>query len=401
MDITSEFQLLVDKADCDKYRKENKNPNLDSNDSDDILIPDKNRILPKAKRKKSKIPPKDPLEIRANEIVQNITRLREFLAENRSAYIDVLNITGSTVANDELSDLCSSTANTNGFTDLDRDKIDAGANNFIRKTNQLITKFKAELKEKLDNKGKFNLSVHRTQHLESVCDILENYLRSACQYHAKQKAIRVEKELELQKLSRLELNVKSTLGLTSEPRSTKTTQHYLNGQEIDNQSLNSNSDFDTGSNAKYGGFSSDSGNPGSITEKSKRSKSLKKANHHNRDKPEINDNNIVDSGSLPVEYNAFNRSKSNATVGYQYSSDDDAAESNETENNLSPEEIQAYEQENNAMYEDLVSLRDNIQQIENKVVKIAQLQEVFTEKGKSGLRSGRTIVWGADIFGKI
>merc|ERR1711881_216431 len=73
-------------------------------------------------------------------------------------------------------------------------------------------------------------------------------------------------------------------------------------------------------------------------------------------------------------------SKSNPAVGYQYSSDDEAAESNEMENNLSPEEIQAYEQENNAMYDDLVSLRDNIQQIENKVVKIAQLQEVFTEK---------------------
>ena len=71
-----------------------------------------------------------------------------------------------------------------------------------------------------------------------------------------------------------------------------------------------------------------------------------------------------------------------ATSRYQYSSDDDA-ENNDGENGLSPEEIQAYEQENEAMYEDLNSLRDNIQQIENKVVKIAQLQEVFTEKGKT------------------
>ena len=383
MDITSEFQLLVDKAESDKYKKETKNLNIDSRDSDDILIPDKTRILPKAKRKKSKNVPKDPLETKAREIVQNITRLRKFLAENRSAYIDVLNITGSTVDNDDLSDLRISSANSNGFTDLDRDKIDAGANNFIRKTNQLIAKFKVELKEKLDNKGKFNLSVHRTQHLESVCDILEKYLRSACQYHAKQKAIRVEKELELQKLSRLELNIKSTLVTTSQPRSAKTTHHFLNGQEIDNQSLNSNSDLETESNTKYGDFSSDSGNPSAVTEKSKRNKSLKKSNHHNRDKAEINEvSNSADSGPPDIEFNSNMAAKSNVNVGYQYSSDDDAAEANKTENNLSPEEIQAYEQENNAMYDDLVSLRDNIQQIENKVVKIAQLQEVFTEKGK-------------------
>ena len=383
MDITSEFQLLVDKAESDKYKKENKNQNIDSHDSDDILVPDKNRILPKAKRKKSKNVPKDPLETRAREIVQNITGLREFLAENRSAYIDVLNITGSTVANNDLSDFCISSANSNGFTDLDRDKIDAGANYRIRKTNKLISEFKAELKEKLDNKGKFNLSVHRTQHLESVCDILENYLRSACQNHAKQKAIRVEKELELQKLSRLELNVKSSLATTSQPRAVKMSQPYLNRQEIDNQSLNSNSDLETESNTKYGDFSSDSGNPSAVNEKSKRNNPKKKTNCHNRIKAEFNEKSkAADSGVSHIEFNSNVTAKSNASAGYRYSSDDDAAEANEMENNLSPEEIHAYEQENNAMYDDLVSLRDNIQQIENKVVKIAQLQEVFTEKGK-------------------
>ena len=74
-----------------------------------------------------------------------------------------------------------------------------------------------------------------------------------------------------------------------------------------------------------------------------------------------------------------------SSSGYLYSSDDDVESNiqNDTENKLSPEEIQAYEQENEAMYEDLMSLRDNVEQIENKVVKIAQLQEIFTEKGKA------------------
>ena len=55
-------------------------------------------------------------------------------------------------------------------------------------------------------------------------------------------------------------------------------------------------------------------------------------------------------------------------------SDDDSNEA------LSPEEIQLFEQENEKMYEDLMSLKDDVQQIESKVVKIAELQQIFTEK---------------------
>ena len=57
--------------------------------------------------------------------------------------------------------------------------------------------------------------------------------------------------------------------------------------------------------------------------------------------------------------------------------DDEDDDSNEA---LSPEEIQLFEQENEKMYEDLMSLKDDVQQIESKVVKIAELQQIFTEK---------------------
>ena len=101
----------------------------------------------------------------------------------------------------------------------------------------------------------------------------------------------------------------------------------------------------------------------------------------------VNDDGIIDHTTLSNLNNSMTSASSpapdvsNSKVGYQYSSDEDEANKN-TDTSLSPEEIQAYEQENEAMYEDLVSLRDNIKQIETKVVKIAQLQEVFTEKGK-------------------
>ncbi len=47
---------------------------------------------------------------------------------------------------------------------------------------------------------------------------------------------------------------------------------------------------------------------------------------------------------------------------------------------LTAEEVQMLEQENEALYADLVSVRDAVQQVESKVVRIAELQEIFTEK---------------------
>lgn len=323
----------------------------------DILLPDKNRILPKAKRKKmSKNIPKDPFETRAKEIVENITRLREFLAEHRSAYIDVLNISGSSGNSFESGDARDPNL-PSGLTDLARDKIDAGANAFIRETNLLIAKFKADIKGNNEGKVKSVTTGAQIQHLEYVCDILENYLRSACQSHAKQKAIRVQKELELQKLSRLELNVKSTTAPLT-PNSFKQSKSSLDLKD-DRSSSGSGDD--------------------SIDATSKRSKSSKKS------QKAVNDDDIIDNTSLSTLNNSMNSASSpapdvnNSKVGYQYSSDEDEA-NKIADISLSPEEIQAYEQENEAMYEDLVSLRDNIKQIETKVVKIAQLQEVFTEK---------------------
>ena len=368
MDITSQFKHLVDIAESNQTQ-DSKDNELDVDDADLMLLPDKNRILPKTKRKKSKNIPKDPFETKARVIIQNITKLREFLAENRSAYIDVLNITGSTGADDN-TNFYDSVAS-NGLSDLDRDKIDEGANVIIRNINKLITKFKSDLKEKLENKGKYHLTANQTQHLESVCDILENYLRNACQYHAKQKAIRVEKELELQKLSRLELNAKSNPNSIS----TKQISDFVKRKDPDNQSQNSNSDIDSDSNLFPGDWSCDS-------EHSKNSKHRNEQKSSKKSLTSIPKDHCNEEIDLSIPENVqINANASNLNSRYQYSSDDDA-ENNDGENSLSPEEIQAYEQENEAMYEDLVSLRDNIQQIENKVVKIAQLQEVFTEKGR-------------------
>ncbi|XP_078542780.1 syntaxin-18 isoform X6 [Lissotriton helveticus] len=50
------------------------------------------------------------------------------------------------------------------------------------------------------------------------------------------------------------------------------------------------------------------------------------------------------------------------------------------EDELSPEEIQMFEQENQRLVGEMTSLFDEVRQIEGKVVEISRLQEIFTEK---------------------
>ena len=226
--------------------------------------PDKSRIL---QRKE-----KDPLEVKAHVIIEHTTKLKEFLHENRNAYIDILNREFSAYA----------------MTDLERDRIDAGANNLIRTINGLVEEFKKDLRTKMSK-----LRGQHTSHLEAVSDILDADLKLACQCFSEQKAIRVQKELEIQKLSRLEIKAKRSLS---------------------------------------------------------------------QDSSELEED--LEKELIKPKYN------------WALEQDDDS-DANEP---LSQAEMQMFEKENEKMYEDLMTLKDEVQQIETKVVKIAELQQMFTEK---------------------
>lgn len=170
------------------------------------------------------------------------------------------------------------------MSDFERDKIDADTNALIKIINGLVDNFKKDLRNKLTK-----LSGQHTLHLEAVSDILEADLKLACQNFSEQRAIRVQKELEMQKLSRLEIKArKSTPDVLEEE-----------AQERPEQKIN-----------------------------------------------------------WALE-------------------DDDDSDNNEA---LSPEEMQLFERENERMYDDLMSLKDDVLQIESKVVKIAELQDIFTTK---------------------
>uniref|UniRef100_W5KM95 Syntaxin-18 n=1 Tax=Astyanax mexicanus TaxID=7994 RepID=W5KM95_ASTMX len=55
-------------------------------------------------------------------------------------------------------------------------------------------------------------------------------------------------------------------------------------------------------------------------------------------------------------------------------------EDSRVEDELSPEEIQMFEQENQRLVSEMNSLVDEVRQIEGKVVEISRLQEIFAEK---------------------
>ena len=222
--------------------------------------PDKKRILKRRER--------DPLEVKAKIIIDHTTQLKEFLNETRESYIDILNRNYSN----------------NAMTDLERDKIDAGANSLIRTINGLVDDFKKELK-----KSTSKLSGQHTCHLEAVSDILDADLKLACASFSEQRAIRVQKELEAQKLSRLEIKARKSL---------------QEDKFVENE-----------------------------------------------------------DEKIPPRPN------------FDYLED-----AEEEDLQLSPEEMQLFEQENEKMFDDFMSLRDEVQQIESKVVKIAELQQIFTEK---------------------
>ena len=78
-----------------------------------------------------------------------------------------------------------------------------------------------------------------------------------------------------------------------------------------------------------------------------------------------------------LSLNLIETSKVNFKSNHTKIEQDDDSDSNEP---LSPAEKQMFDQENEKMYEDLMSLKDEVQQIETKVVKIAELQQIFTEK---------------------
>ncbi|KAL2750954.1 hypothetical protein V1477_001057 [Vespula maculifrons] len=226
---------------------------------------------------------KSAFYVKTQAVVAQIAKLKEFLLENRKAYLN-------------FSDYFS---NIPRMTDVERDQIDAGAQTIMSTCSQLIKELKREI-------AFSEVSRQNMEHREIVLLLIEDYLKNVCKIYSEQKAIRVKRAIEMRTISKLELDTKSNKIM-----------------EMDNKRSVSNL--------------------------------IEKTN---------NTENQSNSGkSNPMKVQEINEDVN--TLLYE---------------ELSPEDIQMFESENEQLYNELSTVTEEVRQIESKVVHIAELQEIFTEK---------------------
>lgn len=221
--------------------------------------------------------------VQAQGVVAQISKLREFLLENRKAYLNFSNYL----------------SNVPSMTDADRDKIDIGAQKIMSTCSQLIKELRREI-------AGSEVSPQNLEHREIMLLLIEDYLKNVCKIYSEQKAIRVKRAVEIRKIAKLELDTKPVKPLSEVKK------------------LNS------------------------------------KANEDNEDK----EGKIDSSESSPMKIQEINGDV-NALM---------------YEEEISPEDVQVFEAENEQLYNELNTLTEEVKQIESKVVHIAELQEIFTEK---------------------
>lgn len=200
---------------------------------------------------------------KAKLISRKIGDLHSILKENKPAYLNVLNYLSTNKS----------------MSELDRQKIDALAEEIITQCKDAIMEYKKELAA--IKKGK-----QKEEHYQNIVETLNLYLRNVSKLYTEAKAILVKRVIETHKISKLE--------------------------------------------------------------------TLPSANVMNKDTTE--------------------RLKHSTPEGHASTSSDDL------ENQLSAEDMQMFEAENELLYNELNSLSDEVKQMESKVVHIAELQELFTEK---------------------
>ena len=135
---------------------------------------------------------RDTFELRARDVSSVVSSLRDFLLDNRGLYLG----DGDGAQEDDESSSSS----------LARDKIDAGAASHISTCQGLIRGLRSDVRSAAAA-GEAGGEM-RARHLEAVCTLLEAALKSACSVYAELKAIRVQKEVEFQRLSRLEFKAR-------------------------------------------------------------------------------------------------------------------------------------------------------------------------------------------------
>lgn len=158
------------------------------------------------------------------------------------------------------------------------------------------------------------------QHRSAVLELIESFLKGVCKIYAEQRAIRVKKTVDMKKFSRLEILVKD-------------------------------------SNSK--------------------SNSRTSENPENHLESSVSRNGLIKSEKDPMESEGL---KNRISKKKEKNSEKFSKNFEENSYEFSPEETEIFQKENQLLYRNMNSMVDEIAQIEGKVVEIARLQEIFSEK---------------------
>ncbi|XP_043530181.1 syntaxin-18 isoform X2 [Chiloscyllium plagiosum] len=132
---------------------------------------------------------------RAREVLNNISKLKDFLLEHRKDYINASSFVMSEYSR---------------MTDMERDQIDQDAQVFMRTCSDAIHQLRAEAMKNV-------ISPQVKEHREGVLDLLEAYLKNVCKVYSEQRAIRVKRVVDKKRLSRLEPEQHSNKTLVPSP----------------------------------------------------------------------------------------------------------------------------------------------------------------------------------------
>ena len=124
------------------------------------------------------------------KLVRNISNMQTLLLRNRKDYINLY----STLVSEA-----------SVMTDEDRDRIDYEVHEFTKKCTELLTSFRKQLSIKSDKKN-----LQAKDHFSRVLDLVEVYLKVVCGIYSQQRAIRVKRACERQRLSRLAASFSSS-----------------------------------------------------------------------------------------------------------------------------------------------------------------------------------------------
>ncbi|XP_013109175.2 syntaxin-18 [Stomoxys calcitrans] len=290
------------------------------------------RILPKSTANANV--QRDEFAKQAKDVCNKITTLRNVLVENRSAYMRIGQHLKSAAQ----------------MTDEQRDLIDRESEKFVTYYTQYLGQMRNDWK-------KAKRKPQQREHIEAVLELLTAYLKSVQQIYLEQKKYRVQHELETYRLLKLASDKKK---IPVRPAGEQRSRKASTVSSTSSRDLHMEAERTT---EQYSGMDVAEGWDLDEDDITAPTRILD---------DKFNDNSTLSNNSFSTD------SKAQVALNEDIQKSEQSVE--EAAKNLSPEDVQMFEEENVQLYHELQGLSEEVEAIEKNVVDIATLQDIFTEK---------------------